>query len=141
MRHLNGSCDVPLSPGSIRTDGARQSLQKERGEKQDLSGSVPGKESLKQEIQWSKTSAAQRTVLLLWHTGDTVSNVPFTAQAREYWIHCVSFVLLEGCALLLYFFFYVCSTHGASGEVPVKDVVHLWASDTAAYKCPVNAGD
>lgn len=35
--------------------------------KQHLLGSVPGKELLKQGIWWPESSAAQRTVLLLWH--------------------------------------------------------------------------
>ncbi|KAI9516122.1 hypothetical protein NQZ68_018967 [Dissostichus eleginoides] len=52
-------------------------------EKQHLSGSVPRKESLKQGIQWPKTSATQRTVLLLWHSGDAVSKVPLTAKDQS----------------------------------------------------------
>lgn len=52
-------------------------------ERQHLSGSVPSKESLKQGIQWPKTSATQRTVLLLWHSGDAVSKVPLYSQDQS----------------------------------------------------------
>lgn len=74
-------------------------------EKQHLSGSVLSKESLKQGIQWPKTSATQRTVLLLWHRGDAVSKVPLIAKTRVLDSLCV-FCSLRGTVLLFFFSFF-----------------------------------
>lgn len=79
-------------------------------EEQHLSGSVLSKESLKQGIQWPKTFATQRTVLLLWHRGDAVSKVPLIANTRaldslcllQSQSHCAAFFFLF---LKLYYYF------------------------------------
>lgn len=86
-------------------------------EKRHLSGTVLSKELLKQEIQWPKTSATQRTVLLLWHTGDAVSKVPLTAMTRALDSLC-GFCTLRSPVLL---FFLFCSTYPDTWGVPVKN--------------------
>lgn len=105
-------------------------------ERQHLLGCVPSKESLKQGIQWPKTSAAQRTVLLLWHTGDAVSKVPLTVKTPAL------DSLFAFCALArIYFFFFLFKLVQALAEVPLKDGTHLWMSDTAQCNCPLNPCD
>lgn len=90
-------------------------------------GSVPSKELLKQGIQWPKTSATQRTVLMLWHSGDAVSKVPLTAKTGALDSLCV-FCALRGCApLLLFFILFNSCRHlrGANeGWHPFVDVWH-----------------
>lgn len=70
-------------------------------ENQHLSGSVPSKEALTWGIQWPKTSATQRTVLLLWHKENTVSNVLLTAKTRGFFF----FLYSEAPFCLFVFYF------------------------------------